>query len=282
MKNLLYPPCTISQLKKCLKKEDTKLIRSFCKDQGMIILDFPDCRNRVSKDIDAIAQKNGINYAIEHTSFNSLKDQKEKSSYFKQMIEGIEDKYQNLNYRLNIIIEWNSIKSEKEIKEKKLKKKYNVSKINSSLINWIDEESLKDCFTSDKYPYKTHRIKNYNNLPFDFLISKVVRTQLQKGVFISRSISENNDEEFSKMFNESDELSDLISKKITKLKQEKYNGYQTILILESEDIALMHYGRLKEEVDKYFSRKSEFIDQIWYCDTAVNHSARPEFQLIKN
>lgn len=242
---------------------DKGVLKEFCSKMSWTILEFPDESNRKTKDVDCLAIKDGIRYCIEHTSYDTLKNQRQKNDYFLKSIKGIEERYRNLNYRLNICIEWDAIKKKGDAKS--------FSKINSSIQKWIKDESpfIEACTS---YPLKIHKIQNYDGLTIDFSISKQIGN-LNKGVFITRGINNKNKKEFEESFLNKNKMDEQLKRKIKKLNLNKYHDCKKILILESNDIALMNKTRIEKAVVNYFSQSQLNVNQIWYCDTSIKPSS---------
>ena len=99
------------------------------------------------EDIDAIA---GC-FAIEHTSFDTIKNQTRDSARFLKVVGTLEAEISpNLNYRLRILLPYAGIKQGQK-----------WSLIRESLKNWIMN-------FSSKVPDGTHFIDNVPGIPFQF------------------------------------------------------------------------------------------------------------------
>jgi len=85
---------------------------------------------------------------------------------------------------------------------------------------------------------------------------------------------------FSPDINLAEEIAPQLSRKIRKLTPYNSTGYETILLLESSDIALMNDTIMCEAVQAALPRvKKPHPDHIWYADTSMPEI---EFSLIKN
>jgi len=68
---------------------------------GLCVEKWPERENRNSPDIDVIAGP----FAIEHTSIDTLPNQRGKSDWFMRVVGGLGEELPRLPYRLNIILE---------------------------------------------------------------------------------------------------------------------------------------------------------------------------------
>ena len=217
--------------------EDKEIIVKFIEqlnranDSSVKIDSFPD--------IDAIAGK----YAIEHTSIDTIKNQRRDSDWFMKVIEGLEKKFSStLDYRLNITFPWDSVKPGQD-----------WPIIRSSLYKWILKES-PNC--ADGHCW----VEDIQNIPFKFFIRK--SSDRTPGLFFARFEPEDD--------SLSDRLSIQLQRKIKKLSLYKEQGKETILIVDSNDIALMNQWRMTEAVFTAFSEGfPKGLDQIWYADTTL-------------
>ena len=65
-------------------------------------------------------------------------------------------------------------------------------------------------------------------------------------------------------------MRDHLSRKASKLKPYKAEGFRTILLLESDDIALMDESIMLDGIRRAFSQKlPDGVDEIWYADTSI-------------
>jgi hypothetical protein len=199
----------------------------------------PDEENRESPDIDAIAGP----FAIEHTSIDTVANQRRDSDRFGQIVRGLEDELSpKLHYRLNITLPYEGIQLGQD-----------WSKLRELLREWIINES-------PNLPDGLHLLNDVPGIPFDLQVMK--GTNRRPGLFFARFAPED-----SSLQNR---LSFQLTRKVQKLIPYKKVGYTTILLVESEDIALMNRCIMLDGVRNAFAnRLPEGVDQIWYADTSI-------------
>ncbi|MXV75553.1 hypothetical protein F4Z99_14935 [Candidatus Poribacteria bacterium] len=200
----------------------------------------PDKENRSSPDIDAIAGP----FAIEHTSIDTLPDQRRNNDWFIQVIKDLEQELQNqISFRLSIIFPYDAVT-----------KGQDWMTIYGKLKNWILE----------KAPYLEcgrHVLDNIPDIPFQLTMFK--EHDLAPAVRFSRFPPEND--------YLSDRIRKLLDRKAEKLKKHQKLGKTTVLLIENDDIALMDIqGRkiLNAIREAYPFGLPIGVDKIWYVDTA--------------
>lgn len=199
------------------------------------------------EDIDAIAGR----FAIEHTSFDTVRNQRRDSARFLKVVGDLEAEISpQLNYRIRILLPYEGIRRGQK-----------WSLIRESLKNWIMN-------FSSKLPDGRHFIDNVPGIPFQFHVNKA--SDRRPGLIFIRFEPENND--FS------NRLRDHLNRKARKLMPYKAKKFKTVLLLESDDIALMDESIMLERIRMAFSQKlPDGVDQIWYADTSI-----PEKILFQN
>lgn len=226
-------------------KEVIKAFVSHLRDNGYPHLKvdrWPDDENRTSPDIDAIA---GI-FAIEHTSIDTLPNQREQNAIFMQVIGGFREEFAGkLPYRLDIWLDFGAIE-----------KGQNWPAIRKGFRDWIEKES-------PELPYGFGSIDGVNSIPFGFRVKKETRKiKRHLGVRFGRSVSE--DKTLSLRIREQ------FKKKAEKLEFYKVNGKTTILLIESDDFQLMNHGIMFVAIkDAFGDGLPRGIDQIWFADTSI-------------
>ena len=208
---------------------------------------YPDEENRSGKDIDAVA---GV-LAIEHTSIDTIIDQRLRTDWFMQVVGGLEEEINpQLGYYLKVILPWDAIATGQD-----------WQRIRHELRSWIINLSpdLGD---------GVHKIKDIPGIPFEFT---VIRDRSFRRRLIFARFSPEDDSLPSRVLS-------LMKRKIKKLKCYKEAHYITILIVESDDIALMNDLVLLEAIQKGFPDGiDDELDELWYADTSI-----PEELLFKN
>ncbi|HLD19261.1 MAG TPA: hypothetical protein VJB90_04595 [Candidatus Nanoarchaeia archaeon] len=200
---------------------------------------WPDKENRDSSDIDAIAGS----FAIEHTSIDTVNNQRRDSAWFTQVVKGIEEKLSGkLTYRLNITIPYNGIQ---------LGQKW--TEINKSMETWIMK-------SSSNLPDGLHIINNIPGIPFEFNVRK--STGRKAVLFFSRFSPK--DDSLSNRIHEQ------LERKAKKLEPYHKQTYSTVLLVESNDIALMNEAIMIDAIRNSFSKSlPSGVEQIWYADTTI-------------
>ena len=210
---------------------------------GLEICRHPDQENRSSSDIDAIAAP----FAIEHTSIDTLPNQRRNNDWFSQVIEGLEREFESqLSFRMSITFSYDAV-----IKGKR----QDWIAIREALRNWIRENS--PCLE-----YGKHCLNNIPGIPFHLTIDK--RTSHIPGVAFWRSKPDDD--------TLSCRVKELLDRKAKKLNKYQDIGKTTVLLVESNDIALMDiHGRtlLKAIGEAYPFGLPIGVDKIWYVDTAL-------------
>lgn len=148
-----------------------------------------------------------------------------------------------LSFRLGVILRSDSVKKWK-----------NCTSIREAMRNWIKAQS-------HKFQDGHHTLSNIPGIPFQFQIIK--KSNRPPGIFFSRTISE--EATFA------DRVRSLIDRKAEKLEKYQNQGKTTILLIESNDLALMNesvlFGAIKKNYPEAFPKG---VDQIWYADTSLH------------
>jgi hypothetical protein len=223
--------------------KDCEVINAFvvylCKNGhfGLKVDRWPDKENRDSEDIDALA---GI-FAIEHTSVDTLPNQRRDSNWFFRVVGGLEKELPSvLPFRLTITVEYPAIAVGQD---------WGIARL--ALKTWITYETspLAD---------GRHVLDNISDLPFRLYVTKA--SGRPPGVFFSRF--EPSDSTLPKR------LRAQLDRKAKKLA--KYQTKTKILLIENNDIALMNELKMRDAIQKaYPSSLPIGIDQIWFADTAI-------------
>ncbi len=209
---------------------------------GLTVTCYPDKENRTSSDIDAIAGP----FAIEHTSIDTLPNQRRNNDWFKQVTQGLEEEFQGkLSFRMSITLPYDAV-------TKGLRQDW--IEINKALKNWIREKS-------PLLAYGKHELNNIPNIPFQISIYK--RSSHIPGIAFSRFEPQDG--------TLSCRIKELFDRKSKKLKKYQNLGKTTILLIESNDKALMDVqGRkvLNAIRQAYPVGLPDGVDRIWYVDIA--------------
>jgi len=199
---------------------------------------WPEDENRKRPEIDAIAGP----FAIEHTSVDTLPNQRRDSDWFMQAIGGIGSELQDITFRLRIWIEYNSVA-----------KGQNWSKIRQAIKTWIvsDASSLTD---------GRHVIEDIAGVPFRICVTK--HSDRPPGVHVGR-IGPPDDTLPSRIHR-------LFERKAQKLAKYHKSGKKTVLLVENDDLAQMNrQDMLKAIQEAYPNGLPESVDEVWCADTSI-------------
>jgi hypothetical protein len=206
---------------------------------GLRVDRWPDKANRDSSDIDAIAG----DFAIEHTSIDTLPNQRRNSDWFIQVVGGIDKELRGkLPCRLRITLDYAAVT-----------KGQNWPSVREALKAWIISGAVR---LADG----RHVVDNIPGIPFRLHMTKAINRS--PGVFFGRF-----DPGDSSL---ADRIREQINRKATKLA--KYHGATrvTVLLIENDDIALMNETILLDAMRQAFSDgPPSGIDEIWYADTSI-------------
>lgn len=199
---------------------------------------WPDKEN--DGDIDAIAG----NFALEHTSIDTLPNQRRDSDWFMKAVGNLrQDISFNLPFRLRIILEYDAVK-----------KGQNWAEIRDAIKNWATNEAvhLKD---------GRHVLSAVPGVPFRLLVTKA--SDRPSALIIGRLAPDDD--------TLPDRIREQLTRKVTKLA--KYPGMTKILLVESEDGFLMNQADMLTAICKAFPDGLPVeVDQLWYADTSIHDS----------
>ena len=205
---------------------------------GLEIDCWPEDKNPNTPEIDAIAGP----FAIEHTSVDTLPNQRRDADWFMKAVGGLNSQIKDISFRLGIVVEYDAVI-----------KGQNWTEIREALKTWIFSKALK-------LPDGRHVIENVPGIPFRMNVTK--SSDRPPGVFIGRF--EPYDDTFPSR------VRNLLDRKANKLAKYHKPGTTTVLLVESDDIALMNELKILEGIQKaYPGGLPEGIDQIWYADTSI-------------
>jgi len=206
---------------------------------AIAVNDSPDERNRKTSDIDAIAGP----FAIEHSSVDTIPNQRRDSDYFLKVVKELEDEFRSvLPFRLNITFPYEAISIGQQ-----------WSKVTDALRLWIINEAPKQ-------ENGSHMIRGVPGIPFEFHVRK--KDSNHPGLLFGRFAP--NDQTFPIR------LRKQLDRKIDKLAPYKNAGKITILLVESDDVALMNDGIMWDGLrSAYSDGMPQGLDNIWFADTSI-------------
>jgi len=207
---------------------------------GLVIERRPELDKHVpfNMRIEAIAGP----FAIEHTSIDTLPNQRGKSDWFMRATGGLEKELPIPPYRMNITIDYNSIN-----------KGQNWAAIREALKTWIS----KEC---PRLADGRHIFDNVPGIPFRLQVTKA--SDRPPRVFFTRY--EPKDTSLP------ERISRQLDTKINKLAHYRECGFITVLLIESDDIALMNENKMFDAIrDAYPDGFPPSVGKIWYVDTSI-------------
>jgi len=224
---------------------DKEVIRFFVQylanhgNPGISVDTYPDEEKRQSAEIDAIAGP----FAIEHTSIDTIPNQRRDAAYFVQVVKPLEDEFCcKLQFRLALTFPYEGIQIGQD-----------WSKITAALRNWV-------LGIAPKLSIGSHKINDVLEVPFEFTANK--RKSNRPGLFFSRF--DPNDKTLP------DRLREQLDRKIKKLLFYRHKNKITILLVESDDMALMNDGIMWDGLrSAYPHGLPHGLDQVWFADTSI-------------
>lgn len=204
---------------------------------GLQVDRWPDKGNRDSSDIDAIAGP----FAIEHTSVDTLPNQRRDADWFMRAAGGIEQELPSTpRFRLRIILEYKAVTVGQD-----------WAAVRLALKNWITKRTQ---LLTDGH----HVLEDIPGVPFRLYVTK--KSDRPAGVFLGRF--DPGDDTLS------DRIREQFDRKAKKLA--KYPDNVKILLVENDDIALMNEFKLLGAIRQaYPTGFPTGIDQVWYADTSI-------------
>ena len=204
----------------------------------------PDEINRSSSDIDAVA---GV-FAIEHTSIDSIPNQRRDDSRFSAVVGELLNKYQSgMSFRLRVGMDNDAIRVGQD-----------WDRVRSGLDRWIAIEA-------PRLPDGLRHLESIPDVPFPLTIEK--QSGRAPGLVIGRFSS--CDDGFV------GRLEAAMRRKAAKLAPYQ-TTHTTLLLIESQDVSFMNEAIMADAIAKVLSReKLHGVSSIWFADTSTGE--QPEF-----
>jgi hypothetical protein len=206
---------------------------------GLVVERRPDEENRGASDIDAIAGP----FAIEHTSIDTLPNQRRDSDWFMRATGNLEQELATTPpFRLNITLEYDAVTTGQ-----------NWTAIRAALKNWVANQApnLAD---------GRHAIESPPGIPFRLHVLKA--SDRKPGVLFGRF--EPDDDTLPSR------VKAAFDRKAEKLAKYQTPGVTTILLVENDDIALMNEWKMLDAIRTAFpAGPPPGVDQVWYADTSI-------------
>jgi predicted nucleotidyltransferase len=203
----------------------------------------PDEENRESADIDAIAGR----FAIEHTSIDTLPNQRRDSDWFMRAVGSLEQEIEvPLPFHLHITLNYDAVQTGLD-----------WAKVREALKAWI-------CETAPSLSEGQSEIENAPGIPFKLRVIK--SKERPSGIFFARKDPGGDD-------TLSERVKSTLSRKAKKLANYQSPSITTILLVETDDIALMNEWKILDAIQTAFpSGKPSGVDKVWYVDTSIKNS----------
>jgi hypothetical protein len=205
---------------------------------GVRVERWPDEENRASSDIDAIAGP----LAIEHTSVDTVPNQRRDSAWFMNVAAPLEAAFgSSMRFRLQIVFEYSAVVAGQDWRS-----------MRNSLAAWIEGEArtLQD----------GRHVIWLPDVPFAF---EAIKSSTRNPTLL-----------FARYAPEDDSLGDRlrlqVGRKAEKLAPYQRDGYVTVLLLESSDIALMSERTLLTALRRaMLGGVPATVNEVWYADTSI-------------
>lgn len=199
-------------------------------------------------DIDAVAGP----YAIQHTSVDTLPNQREHDARFAKVIEQLEDEFRdNLGFRLAISMRWGAIERG---------------------YDWtLMREAIRDWITSEGGALQEGRhVINIPGLPVGLAVTKGGPSKTD-GVTFCRELAAIPDTLAARLRDQ------LVGRhdKLEQLSRWRERGRQTVLLIESHDMALMNVVKLVDAFESAFPVWPDGLDELWF----IHNVAPPQINV---
>ena len=200
----------------------------------------PDEENRATPDIDAVAGS----FAIEHTSIDTLLDQRLHNDWFMAAVGNIERELgATPPFHLDVTLKYDAVA-----------KGQDWLGIRTALKRWLTNEATL-------LPDGKREVKDLPGIPFTLHIVK--SAERRPGVRIARFEPDDN--------TLSERIKRGFDRKAAKLAKYEAPGITTILLVENDDIALMNGPKLIEAIQTAFPTSPPLgVHQVWYADTSIS------------
>jgi len=206
------------------------------------VTEWPDKTNRNSADIDAIAIGANISIGIEHTSIDTVSNQRLDSARFMKVFGNLESELEGkFEGRVTVIVHFYVLKEGQD-----------WSELRNSVTAWLKNNLAELPYSSGKYQVA--------NVPFELRISK--RRSSKARLLVGRFDPE--DETIQ------ERLKHLIRRKVKKLEIYRKRGYETVLLIESDDIALGEIHSISSSIAGALAgNQAPPGGSIWVADTSI-------------
>ena len=223
--------------------KDTEVIERFVAHlaqhghQGLKVDEIPDEKERNLPEIDAIA---GL-YAIEHTSVDTVPNQRRNDNWFLKVIKGLQQELSSeIPCYLFVTLEYDAVSKGQDWK-----------RIRQALKGWIIGQA-KYLLDGD------HILEGVSGIPFNLNVRK--ESDSPPGLFLGRSKPDDDSTLPCRIRSQLD-------KRVKKLGKYHLSGKTTILLVESSDFALMNRAMMRSSMKDMFANGAlSGVDQVWYAE----------------
>jgi len=229
---------------------EEKLICQFCKRVSEIerravnVKSWPDRESPGIGGCEAIIDKGGKLFALEHTSIDSFFNKRKDDHLFNKIVVPIEEEIHKVYPDLRIAL---------SVPAKAAYEGHNFKKITKKLI----EESIK-VIPGIPDDHKLHKF-DFNGVPFPVLISTDSNAE-RSGCLVSRTLNDYKEDMAS-------DIARAIRTKRMPLLSYRNDSLSTILLLDSDDVALMNHHILADAFAKASEHENtDGIDEIYIAE----------------
>lgn len=230
-------------------------------NEKIVLIDRPDKSERNSKAIDFVARGKEIFYLIEHTFIENQIGRKQNDAHFKKLLEPLMNFFYKKftpGFYYQVYVSMSEIKGAKE-----------TAQIQTNLISWV--ENVEPLLKLDQVLIETP-----SNIPFAVRICKRAATIPDiDGMFlvgrISHASEESREARIKIAFD--DKFPKLNAAKSKQLKA------RSILILESNDLALSNHILIWKAVEAALQRRADVPDEIYLIEMELEN--RPVIWILK-
>lgn len=222
------------------KRDDERMIEIFAAFLNTLgspifnVIEWPE-DTRKPNQIDALVGP----LAIEHTSIDALPAQREMNARFTEFIGEIEARTRgNLGFRIRIDIPFDA-----------LKKGLARRDLNKAMLDWIEAHSKS-------LPDGIHENIRVPGIPFPIMAVKggPIKTD---GVIFARRFQDDPDFYLR--------IRGVIARKLPKLAMHRSRARKAVLLVESDDIALMTSDYFACAFDLAYPKWPESLDELWFA-----------------
>jgi hypothetical protein len=187
-------------------------------------------------------------FAIEHTSIDTLPEQRRRGAYLAQLIDDLEATVVT-HQPMQVFLHYDAVQPGQD-----------WPAIKEAMKRWLETEG-------QRLPEKLTRGAQIPGVPFTVDVLKRAGWKVPPRIYVARYVPPNEGSLSAR-------IRDLCDRKVAKLSRWSPSK-TTVLLLENDDIALMNEIVLSEAVlAAYLQGRPTGVDEIWY----VNSAGQPQLQ----